>query len=129
MAIGLTLLMPAAGLYGMTELLRGVPAEFLTGIRMLALFGALYGSLKALATATGDSVIGLRRGGLLLCSLVAYGRHSGRCPHKRLVYCCRSDFSHRRAFTGNVLSAGALWRRWLLIASADWRAPCRALPS
>lgn len=48
-AIGLTLLMPAAGLYGMTELLRGVSAEFLTGIRVLALFGALYGSLKALA--------------------------------------------------------------------------------
>lgn len=48
-AIGLTLLMPAAGLYGMTELLRGVSAEFLNGIRMLALFGALYGSLKALA--------------------------------------------------------------------------------
>jgi len=48
-AIGLTLLMPAAGLYGMTELLSGVSAEFLTGIRMLSLFGALYGSLKALA--------------------------------------------------------------------------------
>ncbi len=48
-AIGLTLLMPAAGLYGMTELLRGVSTEFLTGIRVLALFGALYGSLKALA--------------------------------------------------------------------------------
>jgi len=42
-------LMPAAGLYGMTELLHGVSAEFLTGVRILALFGALYGSLKALA--------------------------------------------------------------------------------
>jgi NADH-quinone oxidoreductase subunit L len=49
LAVGLTFLMPAAGLYGMSELLRGLPAEFLTGIRMLALFGALFGSLKALA--------------------------------------------------------------------------------
>jgi NADH-quinone oxidoreductase subunit L len=49
LAIGLTFLMPALGLYGMTELLSGVPAEFLPGIRLLALFGALYGSLKALA--------------------------------------------------------------------------------
>jgi NADH-quinone oxidoreductase subunit L len=48
-AIGLILLMPAAGLYGMTGLLHGVSAEFLTGVRMLALFGALYGSLKALS--------------------------------------------------------------------------------
>ncbi|MET0503629.1 MAG: proton-conducting transporter membrane subunit [Candidatus Binatia bacterium] len=48
-AIGLTLLMPAAGLYGMTELLRDATPEFLAGVRVLALFGALYGSLKALA--------------------------------------------------------------------------------
>jgi NADH-quinone oxidoreductase subunit M len=49
LAIGLTFLMPTAGLYAMTELLGGVPVEFLPGIRLLALFGALYGSLKALA--------------------------------------------------------------------------------
>src|SRR5262245_35348725 len=49
LAVGLTFLMPAAGLYGMSELLRGLPTEFLGGIRVLALFGALYGSLKALA--------------------------------------------------------------------------------
>jgi len=48
-AIGLILLMPAAGLYGLSELLHGVSAELLTGVRILALFGALYGSLKALA--------------------------------------------------------------------------------
>jgi len=49
LAVGLTFLMPAAGLYGLSELMRGLPAEFLTGIRMLALFSALFGSLKALA--------------------------------------------------------------------------------
>jgi NADH-quinone oxidoreductase subunit M len=49
LAIALALLMPAAGLYGMTEPLRGASAEFLTGIRMLALFGAVYISVKALA--------------------------------------------------------------------------------
>jgi NADH-quinone oxidoreductase subunit M len=48
-AIGLILLMPAAGLYGMSELLHGVSAEFLSGVRILALFGVLYASLKALA--------------------------------------------------------------------------------
>ena len=53
LAVGLTFLMPVAGLYGMTELLRGVAAEFLAGIRLLALFGAAYGSLKALAEPRG----------------------------------------------------------------------------
>ena len=81
-AIGLTLLMPAAGLYGMTELLRGVSAEFLTGIRVLALFGALYGSLKALAQPRMTPLLAHTGGGLLLSSLVAYGQ-TGRCPHKR----------------------------------------------
>ncbi|HSF57645.1 MAG TPA: proton-conducting transporter membrane subunit [Candidatus Binatia bacterium] len=49
MAVVFALMLPAAGLYGMSEVLRGTSAEFLTGIRMLALFGAVYGSLKALA--------------------------------------------------------------------------------
>jgi len=48
MAICFAILLPAAGLYGMIDLVRGMPVEFLTGVRMLALFGALYGSLKAL---------------------------------------------------------------------------------
>jgi len=48
MVIGFALLLPTAGLYGVIDVLRGIPAEFLTGVRMLALFGALYGSIKAL---------------------------------------------------------------------------------
>ncbi len=48
MAICFAILLPTAGLYGVLDVLRGMPAEFLTSVRMLALFGALYGSLKAL---------------------------------------------------------------------------------
>src|SRR2546425_1441732 len=44
----LAILLPAAGLYGLTGLLPEMPAEFLRGVSVLALFGALYGSLKAL---------------------------------------------------------------------------------
>src|SRR2546425_12980640 len=44
----LAILLPAAGLYGLTGLLPEMPAECLRGVSVLALFGALYGSLKAL---------------------------------------------------------------------------------
>ncbi len=44
----LAILLPPAGLYGMMGLLPEMPAEFLRGVSVLALFGALYGSLKAL---------------------------------------------------------------------------------
>lgn len=44
----LAILLPAAGLYGLTGLLPEMPAEFLRVVSVLALFGALYGSLKAL---------------------------------------------------------------------------------
>jgi NADH:ubiquinone oxidoreductase subunit 5 (subunit L)/multisubunit Na+/H+ antiporter MnhA subunit len=47
-AVCLAILLPTAGLYVMIDLLRGIPAEFLNGIGTLALFGALYGSFKAL---------------------------------------------------------------------------------
>ncbi len=40
-------LLPAVGLYGIHGVLSRTPAEFFTGISVLALFGALYGSLKA----------------------------------------------------------------------------------
>ena len=48
-AIVLSLLLPAAGLYGLANLYPDIPAEILGGARVMALFGALYGSLKALA--------------------------------------------------------------------------------
>ncbi|MDP2601661.1 MAG: proton-conducting transporter membrane subunit [Deltaproteobacteria bacterium] len=51
MAICFAILLPTAGLYGMIDLLPGMPADFLAGVRMLALFGALYGSFKALVQA------------------------------------------------------------------------------
>ena len=45
----LAVLLPAAGLYGLANFLPDLPAEILGAVRMLALLGALYGSLKALA--------------------------------------------------------------------------------
>ena len=84
-AIGFALLLPTAGLYGVIDVLRGMPAEFLTGVRMLALFGALYGSLKALAH-LGYSLVGLRQLGFLLCSLVAYSRHSDVAPASGIYF-------------------------------------------
>ncbi len=48
LAICFAILLPAAGLLGAIDLLREMPAQFIAGVRMLALFGALYGSLKAL---------------------------------------------------------------------------------
>lgn len=49
LAIGLAILMPTAGLYGVGDLLAGLPSASLTGIRILALFGALFGTFKALS--------------------------------------------------------------------------------
>jgi NADH-quinone oxidoreductase subunit M len=45
----LAALLPAAGLYGLANLLPDLPSEVLRAVGVLALFGALYGSLKALA--------------------------------------------------------------------------------
>jgi NADH-quinone oxidoreductase subunit L len=47
-AMCLAVLLPTVGLYGLMGLLPKMPAEFLEGVSVLALFGALYGSLKAL---------------------------------------------------------------------------------
>ena len=49
LAAALAVLMPAAGLFGLANLLPQIPAQVLPAISVLALFGALYGSLKALA--------------------------------------------------------------------------------
>jgi NADH-quinone oxidoreductase subunit L len=42
------ILLPTAGLLGLMDALPGLPAGLLRGIRALALFGAVYGSLRAL---------------------------------------------------------------------------------
>ena len=47
-AMCLAVLLPTVGLYVLMGLLPEMPAEFLRGVSVLALFGALYGSLKAL---------------------------------------------------------------------------------
>jgi NADH-quinone oxidoreductase subunit L len=45
----LGVLLPATGLYGLASLLPDLPADALGAVSLLALLGALYGSLKALA--------------------------------------------------------------------------------
>jgi len=82
--IGLTLLMPAAGLYAMTELLRGVSAEFLTGIRVLALFSALFGSLKALAQPRVTPL--LAYAGVAFYSVLWWHAAGGTVSTQALVY-------------------------------------------
>jgi NADH-quinone oxidoreductase subunit L len=47
-AVALAVLMPAAGLFGLASLLPDLPSETLRVVRVLALFGAVYASLKAL---------------------------------------------------------------------------------
>ncbi len=47
-AMGLAVLLPTVGLYGLTGLLPAMPPDLLGGVSVLALFGAVYGSLKAL---------------------------------------------------------------------------------
>lgn len=49
LAVAFAVLMPAAGLYGLANLLPQIPAQVLPAVSALALFGALYGSFKALA--------------------------------------------------------------------------------
>jgi NADH-quinone oxidoreductase subunit L len=83
-AIGLTFLMPAAGLYAMIELLRVVSAEFLTGIRMLALFGALFGSLKALAQPRVTPL--LAYAGVAFYSVLWWNAAGGTVSKEALIY-------------------------------------------
>ncbi len=45
--IVLATLMPIAGVYGMTVLIPQLPADLLAGLAVLALFGAIYASIKA----------------------------------------------------------------------------------
>jgi NADH-quinone oxidoreductase subunit L len=47
-AVAVAVLLPAAGFLGLAKLLPDLPTETLHFVRMLALFGAVYGSLKAL---------------------------------------------------------------------------------
>ena len=47
-AIALAMLLPAAGVFGIAQLMPDLPIETLRAVSVLALFGAVYGSLKAL---------------------------------------------------------------------------------
>jgi NADH-quinone oxidoreductase subunit L len=68
MSILMALLLPIAGLYGLAGLLPDLSTELRNGVGRLAMFGALYGSLKALAQA--GVVRLLAYGGLALYSIL-----------------------------------------------------------
>ncbi|MDQ3774727.1 MAG: hypothetical protein M3461_10390 [Pseudomonadota bacterium] len=61
-------LLPVAGLYGFAGLLPDLPAELLDGVSVLAAFGTLYGSIKALAQVRVARVVAY--GGLTLYSIL-----------------------------------------------------------
>ncbi|HEX6438361.1 MAG TPA: proton-conducting transporter membrane subunit [Candidatus Binatia bacterium] len=56
-AIALAVLLPAAGLFAIAQLMPDLPAETLRAVRVLALFGAVYGSFKALAQTRVPQVV------------------------------------------------------------------------
>jgi NADH-quinone oxidoreductase subunit L len=64
----LALLLPLAGLYGAASVLPGLPAGVLNGVKVLALFGAVFGSIKALAQGQATGL--LAYGGLSFYSIL-----------------------------------------------------------
>jgi NADH-quinone oxidoreductase subunit M len=67
-AAGLALLLPLAGLYGAATVLPGLSAGALNGVKVLALFGALYGSTRALVQVRATDL--LAYGGLTFYSIL-----------------------------------------------------------
>jgi hypothetical protein len=65
---GLAIVLPLAGLYGAANVLPGLPAGLLFGVKVLALFGALYASIKALAQHRATGL--LAYGGLAFYSIL-----------------------------------------------------------
>jgi formate hydrogenlyase subunit 3/multisubunit Na+/H+ antiporter MnhD subunit len=57
LAIVLAVLLPSLGMYGLTNLAPGLSAEALGAVRVLAVFGSLYGSLKALSSVRGPQLL------------------------------------------------------------------------
>ncbi|MFZ5863896.1 MAG: proton-conducting transporter membrane subunit [Nitrospirota bacterium] len=64
----MALLLPLAGLYGAASVLPELPARVLTGVKVLALSGAVYGSIKALAQVRATGFIAY--GGVALYSIL-----------------------------------------------------------
>ncbi|MFI5304780.1 MAG: proton-conducting transporter membrane subunit [Nitrospiria bacterium] len=48
LSVIMTILLPTMGMYGLNRLLPQMPADFLSGLGVLAMFGIFYGSFKAL---------------------------------------------------------------------------------
>jgi NADH-quinone oxidoreductase subunit M len=57
LAAVLAVLLPAAGMYGLASLVPELPAESLRTVSALAVFGALYGSFKALAAVRAPQLL------------------------------------------------------------------------
>jgi NADH-quinone oxidoreductase subunit M len=73
----LALLLPLTGLYGAASVLPGLPSAVLNGVKVLALFGAVYGSIKALAQGRATGLLaygGLSFYSILWWHLAAAGR-------------------------------------------------------
>jgi hypothetical protein len=81
----LALLLPLAGLYGAAGVLPGLPSGVLNGVKVLALFGAVYGSIKALAQGRAAGL--LAYGGLSLHSILWWHlAGAGRVTSHAAVY-------------------------------------------
>jgi NADH-quinone oxidoreductase subunit M len=84
-AAGLALLLPLAGLYGAGSVLPELPAGVLSGIKVLALAGALYGSIKALAQARATGLVAY--GGLAFYSILWWHlATAGRVMSKDVIF-------------------------------------------
>jgi NADH-quinone oxidoreductase subunit L len=84
-SVGLALALPITGLYVLTSVLPALPAELLSGVKVLALFGAVYGSIKALAQATATRL--LAYGGLAFYSILWWHLAvAGRATPQAMIY-------------------------------------------
>jgi hypothetical protein len=83
--IALAFLFPPAGLYAMAGILPGLPPEVLDGIGVLALAGAVYGSVRALVQVRAASLIAY--GSLALYSILWwYLASSGKVSPPAVLY-------------------------------------------
>jgi NADH:ubiquinone oxidoreductase subunit 5 (subunit L)/multisubunit Na+/H+ antiporter MnhA subunit len=82
---GLAIVLPLAGIYGAANVLPGLPAGLLNGVEVLALFGAVYASIKALAQVRARRL--LAYGGLAFYSILWWHLASaGRVMSQDAIY-------------------------------------------
>jgi NADH-quinone oxidoreductase subunit L len=83
----LAVLLPIAGLFGWARVQPGVPMELVNGLKVLALVGALYGSIKALAQVRATRL--LAYGGLVFYSILWWHLAvAGTVTPQAAIYAC-----------------------------------------